>query len=115
MLNNVLDNTLVRVVRDGKIEQIARKDIVVGDVILLGLGDEVPADAVLLEATELVVSEYIVNGKYECYKTSQRTECNLGEIFSPNYVMCGSIVIQGEAVAQVFAVGNHIAKNEDLL
>jgi hypothetical protein len=29
--------------------------------------------------------------------------------------MCGSIVLQGEAVAQVFAVGNHTAKNEELL
>lgn len=115
ILNTVQDHALVRVVRDGKTEQIARKDIVVGDVIVLGVGDEVPADAVLLEATELVVSEYIVNGKYECYKTSQRTECNLGEIFPPNYVVCGSIVLQGEAVAQVFAVGNHTAKNEELL
>jgi Ca2+-transporting ATPase len=115
VLNSVLEKALVRVVRDGKTEQIARKDIVVGDVIVLGVGDEVPADAVLLEATELVVSEYIVNGKYECYKTSQRTECNLGEIFPPNYVVCRSIVLQGEAVAQVFAVGNHTAKNEELL
>ena len=115
LINSVRDKALVRVVRDGKTEQIARMDIVVGDVILLGVGDEVPADAVLLEATELIVSEYRVNGKFECSKTTHHTESDLGEIFPPNYVMCGSIVLQGEAVAQVFAVGNHATKNEELL
>ena len=109
IMNNIRDNALVRVVRDGKSIQVPRKDIVVGDIIVLGVGDEVPADAVLLEAMDLVVSEYILNGKFECAKTSQRIECDLGEVFQPNYVLCGSIVLQGEAVAQVFAVGNHAA------
>ena len=115
LVNNVLDKALVRVVRDGNTLQVPRMDIVVGDVILLGVGDEVPADALLLEATDLVVSEYVLNGKFECAKTSQRMECDLGEVFPPNYVMCGSIVLQGEAVDQVFAVGNHAANNEELL
>jgi Ca2+-transporting ATPase len=114
-VNSVRDKALVRVVRDGRTMQVPRMDIVVGDVILLGVGDEVPADAVLLESTELVVSEYILNGKFECEKTSQRLECELGEVFQPNYVMCGSIVLQGEAVAQVFAVGNHSANYEERL
>ena len=115
LINSVRDNALVKVVRDGKMVQVPRMDIVVGDVILLGIGDEVPADAVLLESSELVVSEYILNGKFESAKTSKRMECELGEVFQPNYVMCGSIVLQGEAVAQVFAVGNHTANNEELL
>lgn len=115
LVNSVRDQALVRVVRDGKTVQVPRMDIVVGDVILLGIGDEVPADAVLLESTDLIVSEYVLNGKFESPKTSQRMEYDLGEVFQPNYVMCGSIVLQGEAVAQVFAVGNHAANNEELL
>jgi Ca2+-transporting ATPase len=111
-MNNIRDNALVRVVRDGKSIQVPRKDIVVGDIIVLGVGDEVPADAVLLEAMDLVVSEYILNGKFECAKTTQRIECDLGEVFQPNYLLCGSIVLQGEAVAQVFAVGNHAANTK---
>lgn len=111
--NIIRDKSLVRVVREGQTVVVPRMDIVVGDIILLGIGDEVPADAVLLESTELVVSEYILNGKYECMKTTQR--CELGEVFPTNYVMCGSIVLQGEAVAQVFAVGNHAVKNEEQL
>jgi Ca2+-transporting ATPase len=114
-INEVRDNALVRVVREGETRLIPRKDIVVGDVILLGIGDEVPADALLLESTDLIVSEYILNGKFECPKTSQRKEPDLRQVDQPNYVMCGSIVLQGEAVAQVFAVGNHAAKNEELL
>lgn len=114
-LNNIRDMALVRVVRDGKTMQVPRMDIVVGDVILLSLGDEVPADAVLLESSKLVVSEYLLNGQLECAKTSLHIDYNLAEVFQCNYVLCGSIVLQGEAVAQVFAVGKQTAINEGLL
>ena len=110
-IDAVRDQALVRVVRDGKTMLVPRMEIVVGDVILLGEGDEVPADAVLLESTELLVSEYIVNGKYECMKNTKHTESDSSELSDSNYVIGGSIVLQGEAVAQVFAVGNR-AKNE---
>jgi Ca2+-transporting ATPase len=114
LLNNVRDRSLVKVVRDGKTIQVPRMDIVVGDIIVLEIGDEVPADAVLLESSELVVSEYILNGNIECEKVCQRMEGDWGEVFeSNNYVMCGSIVLQGKAVAQVFAVGNHVTKSFD--
>lgn len=110
-IDAVRDQALVRVVRDGTTMLIPRLEIVVGDVIVLGVGDEVPADAVLLESTDLVMSEYIVNGKYECMKTTKHMESDIGELSDSNYVIGGSIVLQGEAVAQVFAVGNR-AKNE---
>ena len=110
-IDAVRDQALVRVVRDGTTMLVPRLEIVVGDVIVLGVGDEVPADAVLLESTDLVMSEYIVNGKYECMKTTKHMESDTGELSDSNYVIGGSIVLQGEAVAQVFAVGNR-AKNE---
>ena len=110
-IDAVRDQALVRVVRDGTAMLVPRLEIVVGDVIVLGVGDEVPADAVLLESTDLVMSEYIVNGKYECMKTTKYMESDTGELSDSNYVIGGSIVLQGEAVAQVFAVGNR-AKNE---
>ena len=110
-IDAVRDQALVQVVRDGTTMLIPRLEIVVGDVIVLGVGDEVPADAVLLESTDLVMSEYIVNGKYECMKTTKYMESDTGELSDSNYVIGGSIVLQGEAVAQVFAVGNR-AKNE---
>lgn len=110
-IDAVRDQALVQVVRDGTTMLIPRLEIVVGDVIVLGVGDEVPADAVLLESTDLVMSEYIVNGKYECMKTTKHMESDTGELSDSNYVIGGSIVLQGEAVAQVFAVGNR-AKNE---
>ena len=110
-IDAVRDQALVQVVRDGTTMLIPRLEIVVGDVIVLGVGDEVPADAVLLESTDLVMSEYIVNGKYECMKTTKHMESDTGELSDSNYVIGGCIVLQGEAVAQVFAVGNR-AKNE---
>lgn len=108
LINTIRDKTLVRVVRDGEVLQVLRMDIVVGDVILLGVGDEVPADALLLESTDLLVSEYGVNGKFECTKTTKHIESDPNELSESNYVIRGSIVLQGEAVAQVFAVGNRV-------
>ena len=48
-LNEVNDDTLVKVIRNNNVCQVPRKDIVVGDVVLLEAGEEVPADAELLE------------------------------------------------------------------
>ena len=105
-MNKVRDSSLVRVVRDGFVESVPRMDIVVGDVILLGVGDEVPADALLLETSNLVVSEYLVNGQIECAKTSVHLYDDIAQVSPSQYVFCGSMVIEGEAVAQVFAVGH---------
>ena len=43
MLNKVNDDVPVTVVRDGNVTQVARKDVVVGDIVMLGTGDEVHA------------------------------------------------------------------------
>ena len=57
ILNQVNDDEPVEVVRDGNVTQIPRKDVVVGDVVILATGQEIPADAELLEATHLSVDE----------------------------------------------------------
>ena len=50
ILNQVNDDVAVKVIRNGVITQIPRKDIVVGDIVILNTGDEVPADGVLLDS-----------------------------------------------------------------
>ena len=50
LLNAVGEETPVTVMRNGKIQEIPRKDIVVGDIVILNTGEEVPADGILLEA-----------------------------------------------------------------
>ena len=55
LLNQVNDDEPVQVIRDGKPTEVPRRDIVVGDVVILTTGNEIPADGELLEATSLNV------------------------------------------------------------
>ena len=55
ILNQVNDDTMVQVIRGGNICELPRRDVVVGDIVILNTGEEVPADGVLLEAVSLQV------------------------------------------------------------
>ena len=55
LLTQVDDDVLVKVVREGRVQSVRRRDIVVGDIVVLATGDEIPADGLLLESRELVV------------------------------------------------------------
>ncbi|MCI6726250.1 MAG: cation-transporting P-type ATPase, partial [Bacteroidales bacterium] len=57
LLNQVNDDEPVQVMRDGHATQIARRDVVVGDIVFLGTGNEVPADGTLLQAVSLGIDE----------------------------------------------------------
>ena len=56
ILNQVNDDTMVQVIRGGNICELPRRDVVVGDIVILNTGEEVPADGVLLEAVSLQVN-----------------------------------------------------------
>ena len=62
ILNQVNDDSPVRVVRDGQVREVGKRDIVVGDIILLETGDEIPADVELVESVALKVKESNLNG-----------------------------------------------------
>lgn len=99
------DLTKVQVIRDGESQLVARKDIVVGDLICIKSGDIVPADAELLTATDLVVDEYQLTGQSISVKSVELESSNT--IVPTNHILKGTQVLQGEAIAQVFAVGEN--------
>ena len=105
-LQEASDEMLVKVIRDGGMLQVPRKDIVVGDVIVLEPGDEIPADAELLKSTALLVNESSLTGEPECVKSTNRADYDFEAVFQTNHLMRGTIVLEGEAIAQVFAVGD---------
>ena len=53
----------VKVLRDGTIQQIARHDVVVGDIVIVETGDEIPADGQLFEAIDMEVDESSLTGE----------------------------------------------------
>ena len=63
ILNKVNDDELVTVIREGHHRQIAKKDVVVGDIVIIGTGDEIPADGELLESVLLNVDESSLTGR----------------------------------------------------
>ena len=74
ILNQTEDETMVTVFRDGLIQRIERKDVVVGDTVVLNTGDEVPADGVLMEAVAMRVNESDLTGEPSCSKTTNKSE-----------------------------------------
>lgn len=68
ILNQVNDDELVEVMRNGTMTTIPRKDVVVGDIVILNTGDEIPADGELLDAVTLSVDESSLTGEISCTK-----------------------------------------------
>ena len=106
ILNQVNDEEPVLVIRNGNTVKVPRADVVVGDVILLATGDEVPADAQLLEATSLQMDESSLTGEPMCSKTTEEDHFDAEATFPSNHVMRGTKVMEGHAVAQVLSVGD---------
>ena len=108
-LNTVNDDTLVKVIRNNNVCQVPRKDIVVGDIILLETGEEVPADAELLSCMNLTMNESSLTGEPQCTKTTNPDEFDKDATYPSNHIMKGCIVMEGDCVAKVFAVGDATA------
>ena len=106
ILNQVNDEEPVKVIRNGNTMEIPKKDVVVGDIVILNTGDEVPADAELLEAVTLRIDESTLTGEPVCDKTVDPAEFDKDATFPSNHVMKGTKVMEGHGVCQVFAVGD---------
>ncbi len=106
LLNQVNDDEPVQVIRGGNIVQIARKDVVVGDIVILNTGEEVPADGELLEAVMLNIDESTLTGEPICHKTTDQAQFDKDATFPSNHAMRGTKIMEGHGVMRVLAVGN---------
>ncbi len=107
-LNETNDDILVKVIRNGNVTQVERRNIVVGDVVILDTGEEIPADCSLLDAFNLTVNESTLTGELQCHKSVETdAEINSSETTYPvNHIMKGCTIIEGYCTARVFAVGD---------
>lgn len=107
ILNQVNDDEAVEVIRNGNATQIPRKDIVVGDIVVLSTGEEVPADCELLEATSLHADESTLTGEPMCLKSVDEKDFDKAATYPTNHVMKGTKVMEGHGICRVLAVGDH--------
>ncbi|MDJ0730061.1 MAG: calcium-translocating P-type ATPase, PMCA-type [Crocosphaera sp.] len=110
LLNNVYDQTPIKVIRDHKFTQISRQDLVVGDLVYIEQGDEVPADGELLEALSLLVDQAKITGESKGVKKMPKSLFESDDYpqktYAPFQVYRSTIVAQGHGVFRVTAVGD---------
>ena len=107
VLNRVNDDEPVQVIRNGNTVQIAKKDVVTGDIVIITTGEEIPADGELLDAVTLSVDESTLTGEPVAVKTTDPAMFDSEAKFPSNHVMRGTKVMEGHGVMKVFAVGDH--------
>ena len=94
----------VKVVRNDRVVEIPRKDVVVGDIVVLGVGDEVPADGLLFEATGMQIDESALTGEPIISKYVEVK--NDGATYPSNVVLRSTMVMNGLGRMTVTAVGD---------
>ncbi len=106
ILNQVNDEEPVVVIREGRRLQIPKCDVVVGDIVLINTGDEIPADGLLLEAVSMNVDESTLTGEPVCYKSVADQDFDPEATFPTNQVLRGTKVMEGHGISRVQAVGD---------
>lgn len=106
ILNQVNDDEAVEVIRNGNTTKVAKREIVVGDLVLLDTGADVPADGELLEAVSLNVDESTLTGEPVCHKSTSADDFDSEATFPTNHVMRGTKVMEGHGLFRVEKVGD---------
>lgn len=106
ILNQVNDEEAVRVIRGGNTIEIPKRDVVVGDIVILNTGDEVPADGQLLEAVTLTLDESTLTGEPACHKSTNPDDFDPDATYKTDYVLRGTKVMEGHGIFCVDKVGD---------
>jgi Ca2+-transporting ATPase len=99
------------VIRDGERKRIVGREVVRGDILVLSEGDRVPADAVVLSCTNLMVDESLLTGesvpvrKAPCIGDIPPTGRPGGDDLP--FVFSGTLVVKGHGIAEAQAIGIH--------
>ena len=96
----------VKVRRDGKVVEIARKDVVVGDVVIIEVGDEIPADGTLIESTDLQIDESSLTGEPIITKHADPEKNDKEATYPSSKVLRSTMVMNRRGSFQVTEVGD---------
>ncbi len=110
ILNALNEESLVKVRRNGHVVEIPRKDVVVGDLMIIEVGDEIPADGKLVKAVDLLIDESSLTGEPICSKGIDVDDDEEDEAHEKTYphdvVLRSTMVMNGRGAAIVTAVGD---------
>lgn len=107
ILNKVNDTTPVRVLRDGKHCMVPKTEIVVGDIVTLETGEEVPADGEVLEASSLKINQSSLTGESEPVdKVPGSGDEDYSGAYPPHLVLRSTLVAEGHGIIRVTRVGD---------
>lgn len=115
ILNQVNDDEPVEVIRNGNATKVPKRDIVVGDIVILSTGAEIPADGVLLESVSLNVDESTLTGEPLCHKSVCEGDFDNDATYPTNSVKKGTKVMEGHGIFCVTEVGDNTENGKILL
>jgi len=109
ILNQVNDEIPIKVIRGGGYTTTPIRDIVVGDIVFIEAGEEVPADGILLEAVALQVVESALTGEPDPNRKvagGEVVEGRFDATIPADRMMRGTRVVDGHGIFEVIAVGD---------
>ncbi len=108
ILNQVNDEVPVKVIRDGNFTTVAKKDLVVGDIVLVEIGEEIPADGEVLESVSLQINQSRLTGESVPVNKVAKGHAKdpEGTAYSSDMLYRGTTVADGHGVMRVIAVGD---------
>ena len=105
-LNSVNDDIPVKVMRNGVMCEIPRREVVVGDLVSVEAGETIPADGELVEAVSLRINESTLTGEPETEKSADPTQFDPEATYPSNMAMRGTTVSDGYGMMVITAVGD---------
>ena len=106
LLNQMNDSVKVKVIRDGRVTTVERRDVVVGDVVMLDAGDKVPADGRLLSSVQMRVNESSFTGEPSVLKSHREADLDPEATYETDMLLRGSTLIEGHGTMRVERVGD---------
>ena len=108
-LNNINEDIKVKVLRDGEIKYIHKKEVVVGDIVKIETGDKVPADGRLIDTLQLKIDESMLTGESAAVDKDDSIvitgpKTSLSE--RKNMVFAGTFVTYGQGTIVVTSIGD---------
>lgn len=106
ILNKMNDDVPVKVLREEGITQVPRREVVVGDILMLDAGENIPADGELIDSVTMTVNESSFTGEPMARKSHCEKDQDPHATYPTNVMLRGASVSEGHGVMRVTQVGD---------